>query len=207
MTIQKSEPLVIGNRAFYTLTSYGPVDVQVHVVHTTDEEVELAVRSLVREAGGTEKDLADPAWVADKFDGIENERRLREQTRAYLSSLSEDSAEEQKADACLDALAERLCQSVPASQVAQVKDTLFQDIAQKVATTGQPMEAVLAQMGVRSDQLDAMLQAVATKEVKHEAALDAYASEKNIKVDETELPHLLQLSPPTRRPSSPVRRR
>lgn len=195
MTIQKPEPLVIGNRAFYTLTSYGPVDVQVHVVHTTDEEVELAVRSLVREAGGTEKDLADPAWVADKFDGIENERRLREQTRAYLSSLSEDSAEEQKADACLDALAERLCQSVPASQVAQVKDTLFQDIAQKVATTGQPMEAVLAQMGVRSDQLDAMLQAVATKEVKHEAALDAYASEKNIKVDETELPHLLQLSP------------
>ena len=54
MTIQKSEPLVIGNRAFYALTSYGPVDVQVHVVHTTDEEVELAVRSLVREAVGTE---------------------------------------------------------------------------------------------------------------------------------------------------------
>lgn len=88
-----------------------------------------------------------------------------------------------------------------------MKDTLFQDIAQKVATTGQPMEAVLAQMGVRSDQLDAMFQAVATKEVEHEAALDAYASEKNIKVDETELPHLLQLSPPTRKPSSPVRRR
>ncbi|MCI1645745.1 MAG: hypothetical protein LKI67_07515 [Olsenella sp.] len=195
MTIQKPEPFVIGNRAFYTLASYGPVDVQVHVVRTTDEEVELAIQSLVREAGGTEKDLADPAWVAGKFDGIENEQRLREQTRAYLSSLSEETAEEQKADACLDALAERLCQSVPASQVSQVKDALFQDIAQRIATTGQPVEAVLAQMGMQPDQFDSMLQLAATKETEHEAALDAYASEKKIKVDETELPHLLQLSP------------
>ncbi|WP_443742244.1 hypothetical protein, partial [Tractidigestivibacter sp.] len=144
-------------KAFYTLTSYGPVDVEVHVVRTTDEEVELAIQTLVREAGGTEKDLADPAWVASHFDGIENEQRLREQTRAYLSSLSEDSAEEQKANACLDALAERLCQSVPAAQVSQVKDALFQDIAQQIATTGQPVEAVLAQMGMRPDQLDSML--------------------------------------------------
>ena len=52
MTIQKPEPLVIGNKAFYTLTSYGPVDVEVHVVRTTDEEVELAIQTLVREAGG-----------------------------------------------------------------------------------------------------------------------------------------------------------
>ena len=195
MAIQKPEPLVIGNKAFYTLTSYGPVDVEVHVVRTTDEEVELAVQTLVREAGGTEKDLANPAWVASHFDGLENEQRLREQTRAYLSSLSEDSAEEQKANACLDALAERLCQSVPAAQVSQVKDALFQDIAQQIATTGQPVEAVLAQMGMRPDQLDAMLQSEAVKEAEHEAALDAYASEKKIKVDETELPHLLQLSP------------
>lgn len=195
MTIQKPEPLVIGNKAFYTLTSYGPVDVEVHVVRTTDEEVELAIQTLVREAGGTEKDLADPAWVASHFDGIENEQRLREQTRAYLSSLSEDSAEEQKANACLDALAERLCQSLPAAQVSQVKDALFQDIAQQIATTGQPVEAVLAQMGMRPDQLDSMLQSEAVKEAEHEAALDAYASEKKIKVDETELPHLLQLSP------------
>ena len=196
MAIQKPEPLVIGNKAFYTLTSYGPVDVEVHVVRTTDEEVELAIQTLVREAGGTEKDLADPAWVASHFDGIENEQRLREQTRAYLSSLSEDSAEEQKANACLDALAERLCQSVPAAQVSQVKDALFQDIAQQIATTGQPVEAVLAQMGMRPDQLDSMLQSEAVMEAEHEAALDAYASEKKIKVDETELPHLLQLSPP-----------
>ena len=195
MAIQKPEPLVIGNKAFYTLTSYGPVDVEVHVVRTTDEEVELAIQTLVREAGATEKALADPAWVASHFDGIENEQRLREQTRAYLSSLSEDSAEEQKANACLDALAERLCQSVPAAQVSQVKDALFQDIAQQIATTGQPVEAVLAQMGMRPDQLDSMLQSEAVKEAEHEAALDAYASEKKIKVDETELPHLLQLSP------------
>ena len=191
MTIQKPEPLVIGNKAFYTLTSYEPVDVEVHVVRTTDEEVELAVQTLVREAGGTEKDLANPAWVASHYDGLENEQRLR----AYLSSLSEDSAEAQKANACLDALAERLCQSVPAAQVSQVKDALFQDIAQQIATTGQPVEAVLAQMGVRPDQLDSMLQSEAVKEAGHEAALDAYASEKKIKVDETELPHLLQLSP------------
>lgn len=195
MAIQKPEPLVIGNKAFYTLTSYGPVDVKVHVVRTTDEEVELAIQTLVREAGGTEKDIADPTWVASHFDGLENEQRLREQTRAYLSSLSEDSAEEQKANACLDALAERLCQSVPAAQVTQVKDALFQDIAQQIATTGQPVEAVLAQMGMRPDQLDSMLQSEAVKEAEHEAALDAYASEKKIKVDETELPHLLQLSP------------
>ena len=158
MDIQKPEPLVIGNKAFYTLTSYGPVDVEVHVVRTTDDEVEHAIQTLVREAGGAEKDLADPAWVASHFGGLENEQRLREQTRAYLSSLSEDSAEEQKANACLDALAERLCQSVPAAQVSQVKDALFQDIAQQIATTGQPVEAVLAQMGMRPDQLDAMLQ-------------------------------------------------
>ena len=172
MTIQKPEPLVIGNKAFYTLTSYGPVDVEVHVVRTTDEEVELAIQTLVREAGGTEKDLADPAWVASHFDGLENEQRLREQTRAYLSSLSEDSAEEQKANACLDALAERLCQSVPAAQVSQVKDALFQDIAQQIATTGQPVEAVLAQMGMRPDQLDSMLQSEAVKEAEQFAAED-----------------------------------
>ena len=94
--------------------------------------------------------------VALGHHGLENEQRLREQTRAYLSSLSEDSAEEQKANACLDALAERLCQSVPAAQVSQVKDALFQDIAQQIATTGQPVEAVLAQMGMRPDQLDSI---------------------------------------------------
>lgn len=195
MPIQKPEPLVIGNKAVYTLASYGPVDVQAHVARTTDAEVELAIKTLVREAGGTESDLADPAWVASHFDGLEDERCLREQTRAYLGSLSEDSAEKQKATGCLDALAERLCQSVPSSQVAQVKDALFQDIAQQIATTGQPVGAALAQMGVREDQLDTMLQKEAVRQAEHEAALDAYASEKKIKVDETELPHLLRLSP------------
>ena len=195
MAIQKPEPLVIGNKAFYTLTSYGPVDVQVHMANITDEEVALSVQTLVQEAGGTEQDLANPAWVASHFEGIEDKQHLLERTRAYLESLNEDSAENQKVSGCLDALAERLCQSVPAAQVSQVKDALFQDIAQQIATTGQPVEAVLAQMGMRPDQLDSMLQSEAVKEAEHEAALDAYASEKKIKVDETELPHLLQLSP------------
>ena len=195
MAIQKPEPLVIGNKAFYTLTSYGPVDVQVHMANITDEEVALSVQTLVQEAGGTEQDLADPACVASHFEGIEDKQHLLERTRAYLESLNEDSAENQKVSGCLDALAERLCQSVPAAQVAQVKDVLFQDIAQQIAATGQPVEAALEQMGVRPDQLDAMLQSEAMREAEHEAALDAYASEKKIKVDETDLPHLLQLSP------------
>ena len=72
MPIQKPEPLVIGNKAVYTLASYGPVDVQAHVARTTDAEVELAIKTRVREAGGTESDLADPAWVASHFDGLED---------------------------------------------------------------------------------------------------------------------------------------
>ena len=44
MKLVKPEPLIIGDRAHYTLSSYGPVSVEIKVPYITDFDIDLSRR-------------------------------------------------------------------------------------------------------------------------------------------------------------------
>lgn len=199
MSIQKPEPLVIGNKAFYTLTSYDPVDVEIVTLPSNDEEMNLVLAYMVKEAGGTMKDLDDPTWVQQHFNGAKNVEELREGVRKEMELVRQDDASRQKADRCLDELASRLCQSVPASEVDATAEDMALSFCEEIAS-GAPqqnlaIDELLSRMGMSFEQLKASMAEPARVEAERQAALEAYASEKKIKADETELPTLLHLSP------------
>ena len=108
MAIQKPAPLMVGNKAYYTLTSYDPVEVEVIVPFITDEEVELALGSLLEDEGGTVENLSDPDWIAKHFEGLRSTDELHRVLRARLREMNARFAEDQKRDKCMVALAERL---------------------------------------------------------------------------------------------------
>lgn len=195
MAIVKPAPMMIGNRALYSLSSYDPVDVEVIVPFTTDEEVELALSSMVEEAGGTPKSLEDPNWIAKHFEGLRSVDEFRRVMRARLREMNEQFAEEQKHDKCMLALVERLCQSVPAEQVASVRAGIKANFQQRAAASGMSLADFIARGGVSNAEFDSMLDAQAQQTAEIDAALDAYAREKKIKADESEFAKLLSMSP------------
>ena len=134
MAIQKPAPLMIGNKAYYTLTSYDPVEVEVIVPFITDEEVELALGSLLEDEGGTVENLSDPDWIAKHFEGLRSTDELHRVLRARLREMNAQFAEDQKRDKCMVALAERLGQSVPPEHVAAVRAGIYANFKQRAAS-------------------------------------------------------------------------
>ena len=57
--IQKPEPLVIAGKAIYTLTSYDPVEIEVTVPTVLEEEIDLALKTVLAGAEGGTMDLRD----------------------------------------------------------------------------------------------------------------------------------------------------
>ncbi|MGI6231056.1 MAG: hypothetical protein ACOYJL_09180 [Tractidigestivibacter sp.] len=195
--IQKPEPLVIGNKAFYTLTSYDPVEVQVIEPLTTDDEVELALSAIAEQAGGTREDLEDPSWVEKHLGESSTIDELKDQVRKELDAMNETTVQNQITEQCLEKLSERLCQSVPQNQVEQYENLIARELMASLTggQAGVTLNDALRSMSISSAQFEALVKEQAKVEAEHAAALDAYASEKKIKVDETELPHLMGLSP------------
>ena len=67
---EKPQPLMLGDKAHYTLTSYDPVTITVQVPFTTDEDVEFALDTVLQRMGATPEKLSDSAWLAEHFQGI-----------------------------------------------------------------------------------------------------------------------------------------
>lgn len=189
--IEKPAPLMIGDKAYYNLTSYDPVTIEVEVPSVTDFDVELAVASLVQEMGGTMTDLLRPDWVAEHFDGVANVAELREQVRGEITQMNIALTDEQKTMKCLEELAKRLRQSVPPAHVARAREGVKYAYEQQLAAEGLTMEQFCARTGMRPADVEQMYDQQALASCEQNAALDAYAREKKLTVSEEEFGPLL----------------
>lgn len=195
MAIEKPAPLMIGNKAFYSLTSYDPVEIEVEVPLTTEFDIELALDASLEYAGFDREKLKDTAWVAERFNGATNLGEVRANIREELEQMNASMAEQQKMGKALDALKARLGQSVPEQHVAAMRQMVEMRFMQQLADEGTDLKSFMDANGMSQISLNAMFDQQAQDVAESEAALDAFARERKLKVSEGELGHLLSLPP------------
>ena len=191
MELVKPEPLVIGGRAHYTLTSYDTVSIELDVAATSEQDVELALQMTVTQMGGGPAELRSDAWVRENFEGLHNAAELRELIRQELMAMNAQVAEQQKAQKCADALAQRLMQAVPQADVARAQQMLAQNFQMGLQEQGATEAEFLAQAGMRSSDLQAMFAEQAKQAVEQEAAIDAWIDHFRLQISDDELPQYL----------------
>lgn len=194
LDIEKPAPLMIGDKAYYNLTSYDPVKIEVQVPYVTDFDVEMALLSSVAEMGGDPSKLSDAAWLAEHFDGITNQAELRVEMRNRLMQLNGALAEEQKGVRCLEELTKRLRQSVPPAHIARARQGAQFAFEQQLTAEGLTLDQFCARSGVHPGDVSKMLDEQAKQACEQGAALDAYAREKKLSVSEDEFGPLLGIS-------------
>lgn len=192
---KKPEAPLVGGRRRYTLSSYEPVAITVTVPLVSADEVELGLAALLRDCGWTGAGTPTDAWVRAHVSGFSSLEDLRDEARAQLTDAAKQYADHSRRGLCLDELASRLGQSVPEAEIAQARRSLLESLESQTERSGLTLADALRGMGVDRASLDSMLDAQAQAEVEHEAALDAYADDTGLRVDETELPARLCLSP------------
>ena len=188
---RKPQPLMLGDKAHYTLSSYDPVSVEVTVLQTTDEDIDLALDTLLENAGATRDDLADPVWFAEHFEGVPDEATMREEVRAELNVMNARFAEERKAGLAIAELIKRLEQSIPLMHLARYRQAVQMSFEQQMAAEGMTLNDFLANSGASRNDLDAMFDQQAQYTAEQDAALDAYAREKKLSVAVDEIGQLL----------------
>ena len=195
MPIQKPLPLMVGNKAYYSLTSYDPVEISVDVPYTSDYDVDYALEVTVKELGGTLESLNDPAWLAEHFDGMNSAAQVRDAVRQQVSAMNAQIAEEQKLGKCVEALSSRLAQSIPPQHLEDAKNAIKMRFTQQLQAEGLTPDQFLMRSGTSVAQLEAMFERQAQQMAEGDAALSAFAHEKKLKVDEMEYGRLLGLAP------------
>lgn len=193
MSIEKPLPLMVGNKAYYSLTSYDPVEITVEVPYLSDEEVQYALEMTAADMGGTPADLNDPTWLAEHFEGMSSRAEVLVAMRQQLQSMNTNLAEQQKLGKCVEALSARLAQSVPQEHVERAKEAIQARFTQQLQAEGLTPSQFIARSGTSPDQLEAMFDRQARQMAEGDAALSAYAHEKKLKVDEHEYERLLGL--------------
>lgn len=186
MSIEKPLPLMVGDKAFYTLTSYDPVEVEVTIPAVSDEDVQMGLQMTLLDMGGTMADLDDPAWVAEHFDGLQSKQQVLDALRQQLLAMNTAMAEQQKMSACVTELAKRLCQSVPPQHIERIRQTMRMRFTQQLQQEGTTPAEFMARSGATPEQLDAMIEQQTMEIAQGDAALSAVAHERKIKVDESE---------------------
>ena len=156
MSIEKPLPLMMGNKAYYSLTSYGPVEIEVDVPYTTDEDVDLGLQMTLQDLGGTPDDLNDPAWVSEHFEGLSTANEVREHIRQQVFLMNSQLAEQQKLGKCVEALSARLCQSIPPQHIEQTKQLVRMRFTQQLQADGLTPNQFLERTGTTAAQLESM---------------------------------------------------
>ncbi|MCH4052947.1 MAG: hypothetical protein LKG38_02455 [Atopobiaceae bacterium] len=190
MIIEKPEPMQIGGRYYYTLTSYDPVTIEVDKAFITDEDVDEAYANLIESAGG-DPATADDAFVREHFDDAESTDEVRAALRQQLNEMNDSFVDSQKMSKCATELAKRLRQSVPADVVASYRDMLLQQLEAELSQQGLTRAQFLQASGSNQSVLDKALTTQATAMAEQNAALDAYADELDVEVADDELADLL----------------
>lgn len=191
MELVKPDPLIIGGRAHYTLTSYDPVSIEVQVPSMTEADVDRAFQIAIMQEGGGPERLADDAWIREKFDGVHGAVELRDIIRKDLQMFSAQMAEQEKASACANALAERLVQRVPTGEIQKTRYALEQSFRMSLEQQGMDLNTFMAQNGMTKADLNAMFDAQSQAIAQQEAAVSAWADERKIEVADDEVARLL----------------
>lgn len=192
--IQKPAPLQLGDRYFFTLTSYEPVSIEIDVPYITDVDVDYALATVAQHSGKKLSEL-DDAWAKENFEGAESLAQVRESLHDQLVGMNDSISEDAKPSKCATELAKRLVQAVPAEMVSEVRQSVEQSFAMELAQQGLTLDTFLARSGANESQLSQMFDQEAQAAAEQDAALDAYAQEKKLKVDDTEIPALIGASP------------
>ena len=193
MPIEKPLPLMVGNKPYYSLTSYDPAEIAVDVPYTADEDVEMGLQMTLKDLGGTEEDLDDPAWIAEHFEGLSTADEVRQQVRLQVMAMNAQFAEQQKLGKCVEVLTSRLCQSIPPQHIDEAKQAIRMRFTQQLQAEGLTPDQFLTRTGTSPAQLEAMFDRQAHQMAEADAALSAYAHEKKLKVDEQEFGRLLNI--------------
>lgn len=191
MELVKPEPLIIGGRAHYTLTSYDPVSIEVNVSTTSPQDVEMALQVTITQMGGGPAELQNDAWIRENFEGLHNASELRELIRQELTAMNAEVAERQKVQKCAEALASRLVQAVPRSAVIRAEKALAESFALGLQEQGATEADFLAQTGMRTSDLQAMFAAQAKDAAEQEAAIDAWIEHRKLEISDEELPRYI----------------
>lgn len=188
---EKPQPLMLGDKAHYTLTSYDPVSITVQVPFVTEDDVEFALDTVLTRLGATRDNLSDSAWLAENFQGITDADTLRQVIRSQVSDMNARFAEQQKVDGAVSALTERLQQAIPPAHLARYRRGVQVSFEQQLASEGMTVDQFLTRSGASRAELEQMFDHQAKVAAEQEAALDAYAREKKLTVSEEEFGHLL----------------
>ena len=192
MIIEKPQPMKIGDKYYFTLSSYEPVSVEVVVPMITEADVDYALATIVAHDGGTPNNLTDE-WVAEHYDGITSVDELRQTLRAQVAQMNESYAEDSKHAKCLEELASRLVQAIPAELVEVYEDVLRAQFAEDVAAEGLSEAELLAQVGSNKAEIESVFREQAEAMAAQFAALDAFADEHKLTVADDEIAKLLAL--------------
>lgn len=192
MIIEKPQPMKIGDKYYFTLSSYEPVSVEVVVPMITETDVDYALATIVAHDGGAPNNLTDE-WVAEHYDGITSVDELRQTLRAQVAQMNEGYAEDSKHAKCLEELASRLVQAIPAELVEVYEDVLRAQFAEDVAAEGLSEGELLAQVGSNKAEIESVFREQAEAMAAQFAALDAFADERKLTVADDEIAKLLAL--------------
>ena len=177
MPIEKPLPLMVGNKAYYTLTSYDPVEITVEVPYVTDEDVAMALQMTVTQLGGTMASLDDPAWVAERFEGLTTRAQVEDVIRYQVKSMA------------------RLAQSIPPQHLEEARHAVQAHFTESLQAEGMTPQQFMSRTGTTPAQLESMFDRQARQMAEGEAALSAFAHQRKLKVDEHEFAQLLGLPP------------
>ena len=192
MIIEKPQPMQIGDKYYFTLSSYDPVTVDVVVPMTTDADVDYALATLVGRDGGSADGLTDE-WVAEHYDGVGSVEEFRQGLRAQLSQMNASYAEDSKQAKCVAELAKRLVQAVPDTLVDGYREILREQFAQDIAERGMSEADFLSGIGSSPAMVDELFRSQAQEMAEQFAALDAFVDERKLTVADEEIAGLLAL--------------
>lgn len=195
MSIEKPLPLMVGDKAYYSLTSYDPVEITVEVPYTSEEDIQYGLEMTVADMGGTPEDLNNPSWLAEHFEGMTTRAQVYEAMRQEMRAMNAQLAEQQKLGKCVEALSARLVQAVPPEHIERTREALRARFTQQLQAEGLTPSQFMTRSGTSPAQLEAMFDKQARELSEGDAALSAYAHEKKLKVDEFEYERLLGLPP------------
>lgn len=193
VAIEKPLPMQIGDKYYFTLTSYDPVSITVRVPTVIDADVDNALEDL---AMGMHLELSelDDAKVAELYQGRVNTlAELRERLRRELGDYNAANAEQSKGRLCGEVLAERLCQQVPPRMIAEHAHYLSLQFAQELAQEGEDVNKFLAEVGITPEEFEQRFHDDARRISEQVSALDAYADEKKVTVADDEVAGLLPM--------------
>lgn len=172
---------MMDGKAYYTLSSYDPVSIEIYVPYITDAQVDHELRVWIESAGGDANSLRRPQWLRSRF-GCTTLGMLRSKVKNELEEARNEALNAHAGEQAARELARRLQQHVPASVVDEECDRLITNFTNDAGAGMQTLDDIVHSTGVTKQQLRALFREKAQEIAEQDAALLAYATAKHIRV-------------------------